>query len=48
MECGVSVPLEVSMAVAAWIVSDELWSRVEPLLAEGEAAVRYPGPEAAA
>ena len=31
------------MAVAPWIVSDELWLRVEPLLPKVERRFRYPG-----
>jgi transposase len=31
------------MAVAPWIVSDELWELVEPLLPERERRFRYPG-----
>ena len=31
------------MAVAPWIVSDEFWSRVEPLLPKVERRFRYPG-----
>ena len=31
------------MAVAPWIVSDELWERVEPLLPRLERRFRYPG-----
>src|SRR5438067_9897288 len=31
------------MAVAPWIVSDELWQRVEPLLPRVERRFRYPG-----
>jgi transposase len=31
------------MAVAPWIVSDELWGLVEPLLPKRERRVRYPG-----
>ena len=31
------------MAVAPWIVSDELWERVEPLLPKVERRYRYPG-----
>jgi transposase len=31
------------MAVAPWIVSDELWGLVEPLLPRGERRFRYPG-----
>ena len=31
------------MAVAPWIVSDELWQRVEPLLPKVERRFRYPG-----
>jgi transposase len=31
------------MAVAPWIVSDELWGLVEPLLAKRERRFRYPG-----
>jgi transposase len=33
----------VSMAVAPWIVSDELWELVEPLLPVKERRFRYPG-----
>ena len=31
------------MAVAPWIVSEELWSRIEPLLPKVERRFRYPG-----
>ncbi len=31
------------MAVGPWIVSDELWSRIEPLLPRVERRFRYPG-----
>lgn len=31
------------MAVAPWIVSDELWGLVEPLLPVKERRFRYPG-----
>jgi transposase len=31
------------MAVAPWIVSDELWQRIEPLLPKRERRFRYPG-----
>ena len=31
------------MAVAPWIVSEELWERVEPLLPRVERRFRYPG-----
>jgi hypothetical protein len=31
------------MAVAPWIVSDELWERFEPLLPKKERRFRYPG-----
>jgi len=31
------------MAVAPWIVSDELWKRIEPLLPKVERRFRYPG-----
>jgi transposase len=31
------------MAVAPWIVSDELWERIEPLLRKRERRFRYPG-----
>ena len=31
------------MAVAPWIVSDELWLRIEPLLPRVERRFRYPG-----
>src|SRR5437016_13697424 len=33
----------VSMAVAPWVVSDELWGRVEPLLPKPPRRSRYPG-----
>src|SRR5919204_302967 len=33
----------VPMAVAPWIVSDGLWSRIEPLLPRVERRFRYPG-----
>ena len=33
----------VSVAVAPWIVSDELWGLVEPLLPVRERRFRYPG-----
>src|SRR5213083_2242298 len=33
----------VPMAVAPWIVSDELWLRIEPLLPKVERRFRYPG-----
>src|SRR6266540_5476807 len=33
----------VSMAVAPWIVSDELWELLEPLLPVKERRFRYPG-----
>lgn len=33
----------VQMATAPWIVSDELWRRVEPLLPKVERRFRYPG-----
>lgn len=33
----------VPMAVAPWIVSDELWERVEPLLPQVRRRVRFPG-----
>src|SRR5580765_3234999 len=33
----------VPMAVAPWIVSDELWELVEPLLTKVERRFRYPG-----
>jgi transposase len=33
----------VSMAVAPWVVSDELWARVGPLLPRVERRFRYPG-----
>jgi transposase len=33
----------VPMAVAPWIVSDELWELVEPLLPNRERRFRYPG-----
>jgi transposase len=31
------------MAVAPWIVSDELWELVEPLLPKKQRRFRYPG-----
>src|SRR3954452_23885698 len=31
------------MAAAPWIVSEELWGRIEPLLAKVERRFRYPG-----
>ena len=31
------------MAVAPWVVSDELWRRIEPLLPKVERRFRYPG-----
>jgi transposase len=31
------------MAVAPWIVSDELWERIEPLLPQVKRRFRYPG-----
>src|SRR5512138_3376594 len=31
------------MAAAPWIVSEELWSRIEPLLPKRERRFRYPG-----
>src|ERR1043165_7869611 len=31
------------MASAPWVVSDELWSRIEPLLPRVERRFRYPG-----
>ena len=31
------------MAAAPWVVSDELWSRIEPLLPKVERRFRYPG-----
>src|SRR6059058_1093564 len=31
------------MAAAPWMVSDELWSRIEPLLPKVERRYRYPG-----
>src|SRR5207244_2733348 len=31
------------MAVAPWIVSDQLWKRIEPLLPKVERRFRYPG-----
>jgi len=31
------------MAVAPWIVSDELWGLVEPLLPKTQRRFRYPG-----
>ena len=33
----------VPMAVAPWVVSDELWERIEPLLPKVERRFRYPG-----
>jgi transposase len=37
------VKLGVLMAVAPWVVSDELWKLVEPLLPKTERRFRYPG-----
>src|SRR5487761_1284470 len=37
------VKLGVPMAVAPWIVSDELWELIEPLLPKTERRFRYPG-----
>src|SRR5713226_825776 len=37
------VKLEGSMAIAPWIVSEELWEWVEPLLPVKERRFRYPG-----
>src|SRR3954454_13687097 len=37
------VKLEVPMAAAPWIVSDALWSRIEPLLRKVERRFRSPG-----
>ena len=31
------------MAVAPWVVSDELWGLVEPLLPRRQRRFRYPG-----
>ena len=31
------------MAVAPWVVSDDLWSRIEPLLPKLQRRFRYPG-----
>jgi putative transposase of IS4/5 family DUF4096 len=33
----------VPVAAAPWLVSDELWKRVEPLLPKSERRYRYPG-----
>ena len=33
----------VPMAVAPWVVSDELWERIEPLLPKVKRRSRYPG-----
>jgi transposase len=33
----------VSVAVAPWVVSDQLWQRLEPLLPRVERRFRYPG-----
>jgi transposase len=35
--------LGVRVAAAPWVVSDELWGRVEPLLPKVERRFRYPG-----
>ncbi len=35
--------LGVSVAAAPWVVSDELWGRIEPLLPKVERRFRYPG-----
>src|SRR5438128_8770356 len=37
------VKLGVPMAVAPWVVSDELWERIESLLPKVERRFRYPG-----
>src|SRR5487761_50206 len=37
------IKLGVPMAVAPWIVSDELWELIEPLLPKTERRFRYPG-----
>jgi hypothetical protein len=34
----------VPVATAPWVVSDELWLRIEPLLPKLERRFRYPGP----
>src|SRR5881227_2318384 len=33
----------VPVATAPWVVSDELWARIEPLLPKVERRFRYPG-----
>ena len=33
----------VPVAAAPWVVSDELWARIEPLLPKVERRFRYPG-----
>jgi transposase len=35
--------LGVAVATAPWVVSDELWARIEPLLPKVERRFRYPG-----
>jgi transposase len=35
--------LGVRVAAAPWVVSDELWGRIEPLLPKVERRFRYPG-----
>ena len=35
----------VPVATAPWVVSDELWAQVEPLLPNVERRFRYPGRE---
>jgi transposase len=35
--------LGVPVAAAPWVVSDELWGRIEPLLPKVERRFRYPG-----
>src|SRR3954467_10744652 len=33
----------VPVSAKPWVVSDELWERIEPLLPKGERRFRYPG-----
>jgi transposase len=41
LACGLSVGLVVG--ASPWIVSDELWDRIDPLLPKRERRFRYPG-----
>ncbi len=40
---GVVVERSVGVGTSPWIVSDELWDRLEPLLPQRERRLRYPG-----